>query len=156
MCNFHAGNIALRMTNGSDSNGGSGDDNQSEKKDKYSREAGDDQLSDSLRSAICKKKPNILWCEVAGLDTAKHELQLAAEIPNRFPKLFTGERQARRSILLYGPPGTGKGHLVKALATSVDSTLMVLSSSDVQSKWYGESERWVLSKTTLCSCSKTC
>jgi len=120
-----------------------------EKKDKHSREANDEQLNDALRSTICVDKSKVKWDDVAGLKFAKKELQMAAELPVHFPKLFTGQRQPRRSILLYGPPGTGKGHLVKALAAGVDSTLFIVSSSDMLSKWHGESERSVAPSSAL-------
>lgn len=122
------------------------DKEQKGKHDKHSRQAEDEQLNDALRSTVCANKFEVKWDDVAGLDTAKKQLQMAAEMPIHFPKLFAGKRQPCRFILLYGPPGTGKGHLVKALASGVDSTLFVVSSSDVQSKYHGESERFVTSQ----------
>jgi vacuolar protein-sorting-associated protein 4 len=111
--------------------------------DKYSRESLDKQLNESLDRAVVTKKPDITWDDVAGLAEAKIELQIATELPLKFPQLFRGKREQPRFILLYGPPGTGKGHLVKALASGVNSTLLAISSSDIQSKWAGESERLV-------------
>jgi vacuolar protein-sorting-associated protein 4 len=95
-----------------------------------------------LESSIVSEKPNVHWDDVAGLDAAKKELQEAVVLPIKFPQLFEGKRKPRRGMLLYGPPGTGKSYLAKAVATEVDSTLFSISSGDVMSKWYGESERY--------------
>jgi SpoVK/Ycf46/Vps4 family AAA+-type ATPase len=111
--------------------------------DKHSRDYSDKQLNESLKSTVVTKKTNITWSDVAGLAKAKMELQIAAELPMKFPQLFRGRLEPHKFILLYGPPGTGKGHLIKALASGVNSTLFTISSSDIQSKWYGESERLV-------------
>lgn len=98
-------------------------------------------LQGRLSSTIMTEKPNVKWDDVAGLDGAKEELQESIILPMRFPELFTGKRKARRGILLYGPPGTGKSYLAKAVATEVDCTLFSISSSDIFSKWMGESEK---------------
>lgn len=89
------------------------------------------------------EKPNIKWDDVAGLEKAKETLKEAVILPQKFPQLFTGERRPWAGILLYGPPGTGKSFLAKAVATEADSTFFSVSSSDLVSKWQGESERLV-------------
>lgn len=45
-----------------------------------------------------------------------------------------------RGIIFHGPPGTGKTYFAKALATSIDATLTVVSGPELKSKWVGESE----------------
>lgn len=108
--------------------------------DRVDKQFGDMKLRESLMDSIVSEKPNVKWDDVAGLGPAKEELQEAIIFPLRFPQMFQGKRRARRAILLYGPPGTGKSYLAKAVATEVDHTLFSISSSDVMSKWFGDSE----------------
>jgi vacuolar protein-sorting-associated protein 4 len=96
-----------------------------------------------LASVIISEKPNVSWDDVAGLDAAKESLQEAVFLPIQFPHLFTGKRTPWKGILLYGPPGTGKSYLAKAVATEAKSTFYSVSSSDLVSKWQGDSERLV-------------
>lgn len=98
-------------------------------------------LRSALQGAILSDKPNVKWEDVAGLENAKEALKEAVILPIKFPHLFTGKRQPWKGILLYGPPGTGKSYLAKAVATEANSTFFSVSSSDLVSKWMGESER---------------
>merc|ERR1719440_1168968 len=100
-------------------------------------------LKKALAGAIIQDKPNVKWDDVAGLEGAKTSLKEAVILPARFPQLFTGKRRPWKGILLYGPPGTGKSYLAKAVATEAKSTFFSVSSSDLVSKWQGESEKLV-------------
>uniref|UniRef100_A0A8C5MSF8 vesicle-fusing ATPase n=1 Tax=Leptobrachium leishanense TaxID=445787 RepID=A0A8C5MSF8_9ANUR len=101
-------------------------------------------LKNQLQGAIVMEKPNVNWNDVAGLEGAKEALKEAVILPIKFPHLFTGKRTPWRGILLFGPPGTGKSYLAKAVATEANnSTFFSISSSDLVSKWLGESEKLV-------------
>nr|XP_056710971.1 vacuolar protein sorting-associated protein 4B [Euleptes europaea] len=101
-------------------------------------------LQNQLQGAIVMERPNVNWSDVAGLEGAKEALKEAVILPIKFPHLFTGKRTPWRGILLFGPPGTGKSYLAKAVATEANnSTFFSVSSSDLVSKWLGESEKLV-------------
>lgn len=111
-------------------------------------------MRNALAGAILEEKPNVHWEDIAGLDAAKEALKEAVILPIKFPHLFTGKRTPWRGILLYGPPGTGKSYLAKAVATEANSTFFSVSSSDLVSKWMGESERLVKQLFSLARESK--
>eukprot|EP00052_Salpingoeca_macrocollata_P004697 m.42995 g.42995 ORF g.42995 m.42995 type:complete len:435 (-) comp14392_c0_seq1:298-1602(-) len=124
-------------------------------------EEGDDPekkaLRASLMSAVVVEKPNVKWSDVAGLAGAKEALQEAVILPMRLPHLFTGKRKPWRGILLYGPPGTGKSYLAKAVATEAGGAYFIsVSSSDLVSKWQGQSERLVKALFELARENKPC
>ncbi|KAJ9580642.1 hypothetical protein L9F63_024177, partial [Diploptera punctata] len=101
-------------------------------------------LQTKLEGAIVVEKPCVKWSDVAGLEGAKEALKEAVILPIKFPHLFTGKRIPWKGILLFGPPGTGKSYLAKAVATEANnSTFFSVSSSDLVSKWLGESEKLV-------------
>ncbi|XP_070574847.1 vacuolar protein sorting-associated protein 4-like [Ptychodera flava] len=127
-------------SNSSDGNKGK-DDNSS---DSDSDNPETKKLQGQLQSAIVMEKPNVRWEDVAGLESAKEALKEAVILPIKFPHLFSGNRKPWRGILLFGPPGTGKSYLAKAVAREAgNSTFFAVSSSDLMSKWLGESEKLV-------------
>lgn len=123
--------------------GASGSTTKSADEGEESVDAETKKLRSGLSSVILSERPNVSWDEVAGLSTAKDALKEAVILPIKFPQLFTGKRKPWSGILLYGPPGTGKSYLAKAIATQSNSTFFSVSSSDLVSKWMGESERLV-------------
>jgi len=120
-------------SSGSDKKGSDDEDDGEKKK-----------FQNKLEGAIVVEKPNVKWSDVAGLESAKEALKEAVILPIKFPHLFTGNRKPWKGILLFGPPGTGKSYLAKAVATEANnSTFFSVSSSDLVSKWLGESEKLV-------------
>ncbi|CDR96062.1 ATPase, AAA family, putative [Babesia bigemina] len=107
--------------------------------------AGGPAFSEQVDQLSKIQRPNVKWSDIAGLEAAKESLQEAVVLPLRFPNLFTGALKPWRGILLYGPPGTGKTYLAQACATEIAATFLPVSSSDIMSKWQGESEKFVKS-----------
>jgi len=124
---------------GGGSKGGDDDSDEDKEEDEDTKK-----MQGALASAIVMEKPNIKWDDVAGLEVAKQLLKEAVILPIKFPQLFQGKRKPWAGILLYGPPGTGKSYLAKAVATEANnSTFFSVSSSDLVSKYVGESEKLV-------------
>ncbi|MGH7476330.1 MAG: CDC48 family AAA ATPase [Longimicrobiales bacterium] len=88
--------------------------------------------------------PDVGWDDVGGLDEAKHLLAEGIQLPLKHPDAFRriGIRPAK-GFLMFGPPGTGKTLLAKAVAREAEANFIATRSSDLLSKWYGESEQQV-------------
>ena len=93
---------------------------------------------------IMIEAPDVEWDDIGGLEEAKRELREGIELPLKHPDAFIrlGIRPAK-GFLLFGPPGTGKTLLAKAIAREAEANFIAAKSSDLLSKWYGESERQV-------------
>jgi vacuolar protein-sorting-associated protein 4 len=78
--------------------------------------------------------------DIIGLDNVKRVLKECTSLVDLHPDLFKDASPAKR-ILLFGPPGTGKTMLAKAMACECKRQFFSVSSSDVMSKWQGESEQ---------------
>jgi transitional endoplasmic reticulum ATPase len=98
----------------------------------------------SAMREIMIQVPDVTWKDIGGLKDAQRALQEGVELPLRHPEAFErlGIRPAN-GFLLYGPPGTGKTLLAKAVAREAEANFIATKSSDLLSKWYGESEQQV-------------
>ncbi|WP_309610568.1 CDC48 family AAA ATPase [Sphingomonas sp.] len=98
----------------------------------------------SAMREVMVQMPNIRWADVGGLDAAATKLREGVELPLKHPEAFKrlGIRPAK-GFLLYGPPGTGKTLLAKACAREAEANFIAVKSSDLLSKWYGESEQQI-------------
>jgi transitional endoplasmic reticulum ATPase len=88
--------------------------------------------------------PNVTWDDIGGVEEARTRLREGVELPLKNPGSFQrlGIRPAK-GFLLFGPPGTGKTLLAKAVAREAQANFVATKSSDLLSKWYGESEQQV-------------
>jgi vacuolar protein-sorting-associated protein 4 len=100
-----------------------------------------DEYAGNIADTILACKPDVKWEDIGGLEGAKTALREAVIMPKMFPNFFNDVVKPWKGILLYGPPGTGKTFLAKACASECDSTFFAVSSSDLVSKFVGESEK---------------
>jgi transitional endoplasmic reticulum ATPase len=98
----------------------------------------------SAMREVMVQAPTVGWDDVGGVDEARERLREGVELPLRHPESFRrlGIRPAK-GFLLYGPPGTGKTLLAKATAREAEANFIATKSSDLLSKWYGESEQQI-------------
>jgi transitional endoplasmic reticulum ATPase len=98
----------------------------------------------SAMREVMVQMPAVRWEDVGGVDEARERLREGVELPLKHPDSFRrlGIRPAK-GFLLYGPPGTGKTLLAKATAREAEANFIATKSSDLLSKWYGESEQQI-------------
>ena len=98
----------------------------------------------SAMREVMVQVPNVRWDDIGGVDAARERLREGVELPLKHPDAFRriGIRPAK-GFLLYGPPGTGKTLLAKACAREAEANFIATKSSDLLSKWYGESEQQI-------------
>ena len=86
--------------------------------------------------------PNVGFDDIAGLDDVKEAITIRMINPVKYPKQYAVYgKKSGGGVLLYGPPGTGKTMIAKAIAHEVGAVFYCIKSSDILSKWVGESER---------------
>ncbi|AHC51220.1 ATPase AAA [Sulfolobus acidocaldarius SUSAZ] len=76
--------------------------------------------------------PSVSWEQIYDMKELKQKL---LDISN-----YVMSRKRSYGVILFGPPGTGKTSIAKALANNLKWNYFELRSSDILSKWYGESE----------------
>ncbi|KAG1739442.1 P-loop containing nucleoside triphosphate hydrolase protein [Suillus paluster] len=81
------------------------------------------------------------YATVGGLDKTITQIRDLLEIPLTRPELFGYfGLKPPRGILLHGPPGTGKTHLARAIASSTNSSVLVINGPELSSAYHGETE----------------
>ncbi|MCT2557596.1 CDC48 family AAA ATPase [Tsuneonella sp. YG55] len=98
----------------------------------------------SAMREVMVQVPDVGWSDIGGITEAIDKLKEGVELPLKNPDAFRrlGIRPAK-GFLLYGPPGTGKTLLAKAVAKEAEANFISMKSSDLLSKWYGESEQQI-------------
>jgi len=101
-------------------------------------------IQPSAMREVMVQMPNVSWDDIGGVGDAVDKLKEGIEMPLKNAEGFRrlGIRPAK-GFLLYGPPGTGKTLLAKAVAKESEANFISLKSSDLLSKWYGESEQQI-------------
>lgn len=101
-------------------------------------------IQPSAMREVMVQVPNVGWDDIGGVGDAVEKLREGIELPLKNPDAFMrlGIRPAK-GFLLYGPPGTGKTLLAKAVAKEAEANFISMKSSDLLSKWYGESEQQI-------------
>ena len=99
-------------------------------------------IQPSALREIMIQAPDVSWDDIGGATQARQQLREGVELPLTNPGAFErlGIRPAK-GFLLYGPPGTGKTLMAKAVARQAEANFVSMKSSDLLSKWYGESEK---------------
>ena len=95
-----------------------------------------------ISKIVVTTSPNVTFDQIVGLENTKKIIEAALIWPTKYGKFYEANKtQPMNSMLLYGPPGTGKTQLAKAVATEMKSCFITVNSSDVMTKWQGESEQ---------------
>jgi len=80
--------------------------------------------------------------DIGGLEELKEEIRFKIIEPLQHPEIFSfyGKKMGG-GIIMYGPPGCGKTLIAKATANEANATFFHVKSSDLKSKWVGETEK---------------
>ena len=100
------------------------------------------QIKKIIESTIINITDGPKWTDIGGLDHAKSILKDSFIEPYLHPENFK-HIPSVKGILLYGPPGTGKSYLAKACAREANCTFFNVNTTDLISKFQGDSEKQV-------------
>ena len=99
------------------------------------------------RTSSAFEVPNVPLAAIGGYEDVKAELDRALRIisgaaadDRRFSEHMRHEL-VPRGFIFHGPPGTGKTLFAKAIASSLDATILVVSGPEITDMYVGESER---------------
>ncbi|MFC1732516.1 AAA family ATPase [candidate division KSB1 bacterium] len=96
----------------------------------------------SQGDVLSKSKNKISFNDIGGLEELKEEIRFKIIKPFKTPELFKYYgKSVGGGILMYGPPGCGKSLIAKATANEADATFIHVKSSDLRSKFVGETEK---------------
>jgi transitional endoplasmic reticulum ATPase len=100
------------------------------------------QVEPSVIRDVIIEVPNVTWKDVGGLEEVKQYFREIIEWPFKYRNIYEHIKvNVPKGILLYGPSGTGKTLLAKALANELGFNFLCIKSSELMSKWFGESEK---------------
>ena len=96
-----------------------------------------------VQASIIDTSDCLAWDRVYSCPAVKRKLEVALTLMSLDHKAARKERCTTSGVLLFGRPGTGKTVLVYALARKFNYTFYDISMADINSKWEGESEKYV-------------
>src|SRR5574344_74408 len=91
--------------------------------------------------SIKKDKIYPMFDDLIGLDEAKRKVKEKIIDPILYKDIYSKyDISLGGGILLYGLPGTGKTMFAQAVANEIDAYFISIKSSDLKSKWFGDTE----------------
>lgn len=98
-------------------------------------------LKDGFMKQKKPKNKYPMFDDAVGLEKAKEAIKMRVIDPSLHREFFDKyDVQVGGGILLFGLPGTGKTMFAQAVANEINGHFINVKSSDVKSKWFGETE----------------